>query len=865
MVKFKVRILRVIEPDQLAISTSLQEWCDSLRLALVNSYSASGNNAAAVVAPPPPPPLSRTSPSVRTPSLSALPIYVSAGSQRSLSAYLDLQGSDPERNTTIVSQRYKLVVLLFSGQNGDIIQSTKPLYESLLLSRKHLHRCDEVMQSLDLNEAFGLDISTVEFASLTDVVSLCDMIAGALSVDPVQISTPSSSSGTGSVTALSANTGTTTPTKFDKTRPNQDSTGFIHTAFQETRRSFDAHAKHTKFIGYWDQVYPRQLETVVAFIVEAFDKLGCPIKDLRQGERLPPLQETLAKYHREIPRLWEILEEAGVVEKGEDGFLRGPEPLQSSNAGKKSAEELSIDLISDFPQYASTHGLPDLLGPHLAECITGKADLVSILFGSEKGRKLLEDFYADAPDLRAATRVLCDFLSAAIHSYKPEYDEPVRVLEVGAGTAGTTRHLIPLLQATGIPFTYTFTELSDVEGMEFLRLNVEEEPPEHLIERYHAVVSSKCVHATRDLRRSLTNIHKLVRPDGGCVALVELTQKLPWYDLVWGLLDGWWLFEDGREYALQSPWAWEQAMRDAGFAHTDWSEGATRESRSVRVICGMTAEPDRPCPAWATSTLLHRGTSRARNLYLFPDGFGSGAVFGALQPSLGSVTDMSVYVLNSPFLKNKPDPDHLPALEETAAAYVAEIKRRQPGGPYLLGGYSIGGLVAFEAARQLLEDGNKVEKLVLIDTALCPTPWSTFLSLILDESNNAKADGKGDGTHKFPPITNEHFTLARQQLQAYKVRSLPGRKAQQIPQVVLVSARAGVDKQAAVPRPRVLPDEQSLVDWFLDDRNDEDALYGWHELLGGITVIRAEGNHFSMMVPPMVDGWGRELAGLLGV
>lgn len=62
--------------------------------------------------------------------------------------------------------------------------------------------------------------------------------------------------------------------------------------------------------------------------------------------------------------------------------------------------------------------------------------------------------------------------------------------------------------------------------------------------------------------------------------MVELTQKLAWYDLVWVLLDGWLLFDDGREYALQSPWAWEQSIRDAGFAHVDWSESTHREFRS---------------------------------------------------------------------------------------------------------------------------------------------------------------------------------------------------------------------------------------------------------------------------------------------
>ena len=63
---------------------------------------------------------------------------------------------------------------------------------------------------------------------------------------------------------------------------------------------------------------------------------------------------------------------------------------------------------------------------------------------------------------------------------------------------------------------------------------------------------------------------------------------------------------------------------------------------------------------------------------------------------------------------------HPPSVEELAGCYVAEIKRRQPEGPYLIGGYSFGGVAAYEAARQLMESGDEVEKLILIDTA-CPT------------------------------------------------------------------------------------------------------------------------------------------------
>ncbi|WP_433435045.1 amino acid adenylation domain-containing protein [Nonomuraea sp. CA-141351] len=57
-----------------------------------------------------------------------------------------------------------------------------------------------------------------------------------------------------------------------------------------------------------------------------------------------------------------------------------------------------------------------------------------------------------------------------------------------------------------------------------------------------------------------------------------------------------------------------------------------------------------------------------------------------------------------------------PTIGETAAADLAEIRRVQPGGPYTLWGYSFGARVAFEAAWQLEQSGEKVSELVLI----CP-------------------------------------------------------------------------------------------------------------------------------------------------
>jgi thioesterase domain-containing protein/acyl carrier protein len=63
------------------------------------------------------------------------------------------------------------------------------------------------------------------------------------------------------------------------------------------------------------------------------------------------------------------------------------------------------------------------------------------------------------------------------------------------------------------------------------------------------------------------------------------------------------------------------------------------------------------------------------------------------------------------------DQDPIPALSvpQMAAIYVAAIKSMQAKGPYLLAGYSFGGTVAFEIARQLRDQGDEIGLLVLID------------------------------------------------------------------------------------------------------------------------------------------------------
>jgi surfactin family lipopeptide synthetase A len=70
--------------------------------------------------------------------------------------------------------------------------------------------------------------------------------------------------------------------------------------------------------------------------------------------------------------------------------------------------------------------------------------------------------------------------------------------------------------------------------------------------------------------------------------------------------------------------------------------------------------------------------------------------------------------------------------EDMASLYIKEIRSVQPEGPYLLGGYSFGGAIAFEMAQQLTAQGEERVVVVLFDT-LCAAPQSASASSALAE------------------------------------------------------------------------------------------------------------------------------------
>jgi thioesterase domain-containing protein len=205
------------------------------------------------------------------------------------------------------------------------------------------------------------------------------------------------------------------------------------------------------------------------------------------------------------------------------------------------------------------------------------------------------------------------------------------------------------------------------------------------------------------------------------------------------------------------------------------------------------------------------------------------------------------------------------SVEEMAAAYLALIFEVQAEGPYYLAGWSMGGAVAFEMARQLEERGEEVALLALFDSKIAPfgsrTQTVSEMSLLFSFARDL---GLTDGWVGSEGVELTHLDPAEQLTrlleQAKRANLLPpditNAAALRLYQVFRNNAHA---LQRYAPRAY---GGQVILFKAAESINggSSDPLRSWDEVTnGGLKSFESPGDHYSMIREPHV----RTLAALL--
>lgn len=208
----------------------------------------------------------------------------------------------------------------------------------------------------------------------------------------------------------------------------------------------------------------------------------------------------------------------------------------------------------------------------------------------------------------------------------------LRILEIGAGTGGTTYHVLERLRnddGTSKAAQYYFTDISpaflakasdrfstDAAIMKFGALNIENEPTQEFSRgSYDMIICANVLHATRSIQETLEHCKMLLKP-GGKLVLSEVTIKRIFSGFIMGPLPGWWLGEDdGRSGGpLMDASEWDVALRKAGFSGVDNDIRGDREESKEPVSLIISTTPAATTTALPTFVIVSTGTQKSDEL-----------------------------------------------------------------------------------------------------------------------------------------------------------------------------------------------------------------------------------------------------------
>ncbi|KAE8149582.1 hypothetical protein BDV25DRAFT_140696 [Aspergillus avenaceus] len=253
-------------------------------------------------------------------------------------------------------------------------------------------------------------------------------------------------------------------------------------------------------------------------------------------------------------------------------------PLQNAQWLKCSDEEQHVVI-----QAAQSMGAPGRmlcnLGSQIPQILQRQVEPLSIMLEDRLWDKYYQELDSFRRSYAAAVRII-DKLA--------DQSPQMNILEIGAGTGGAT---LPIVQELGGGDTqrlprfghYTFTDISSGfledakekfrswgDLFDYQTLDIYQDPigqgyEEHA---YDLIIACNVLHATPKMDRTLTQVHKLLKPGGKLLLIEETGQQLRQF--VYALLPGWWLSEDGR---IDGPGldkgSWDELLRATGFSGLD--------------------------------------------------------------------------------------------------------------------------------------------------------------------------------------------------------------------------------------------------------------------------------------------------------
>ncbi|KAF8891957.1 polyketide synthase [Gymnopilus junonius] len=222
-------------------------------------------------------------------------------------------------------------------------------------------------------------------------------------------------------------------------------------------------------------------------------------------------------------------------------------------------------------------------------------------------------------------------------------------------------------------------------------------------------------------------------------------------------------------------------------------------------------------------SLLQNSHSDVSPLVLIHDGSGITVSYERI-----CTLNRRVWAISNPRLGSSEPWDSLAQMAQAYAKLISDEMK----GPIIVGGWSFGGVVAFEVARQLQATSTTVKGIILIDS---PSPLlrvpmpPAFVDHVLNDIENA---GK-----EFRLLCRNQFTTNAQLMSHYIPEEAQNNETLS---VIFLSCK----------EPYQPPGCNEVPDWFLDRRNTMSVIRGWDAIIGRfVKIFEVPGHHFAPFAP----------------
>jgi thioesterase domain-containing protein len=211
-----------------------------------------------------------------------------------------------------------------------------------------------------------------------------------------------------------------------------------------------------------------------------------------------------------------------------------------------------------------------------------------------------------------------------------------------------------------------------------------------------------------------------------------------------------------------------------------------------------------------------------------------------------------------------PGPTVLTRVEDMARYYSAEVRAVQPQGPYHFLGYSFGGLIAFEMARQLNSSGARIGLLAMLDTRrMAPLP---ILGAPEQPGNRLERGWSYAASHVKRVLSSNGLTYAREKIRARWLRTaytILDAVGWPVPRIL--RSASDINWFAAVRyTPEFFPGRVTVFQALQSPDEARRSHDRWAPLAGeGVEIRKISGSHEDVLAEPYVRLLAREVTGCL--